>query len=138
MIRVALRLSWLCSLLWVLLATWAPFMPVRAQGGPGARIDRHALVSRHNVSFERIDPAAPLMVGNGNFAFTADITGLQTFPERYSPLAPLLIQAQWGWHSFPNPRHYRYEDSLVPVKVHGLTRYYPWLQDWSEERKPAV
>src|SRR5690242_2184353 len=105
---------------------------------PSERIDRHSLVSRHNVTLERIDPASPLMVGNGNFAFTADITGLQTFPEQYSPLAPLLTEAQWGWHSFPNPAHYRYEDSLVPVQVHGATQYYPWLQDWSEGNRPAI
>jgi hypothetical protein len=110
-----------------------------AQAPSGERIDRRALVSRHDVSFERIDPTAPLMVGNGNFAFTADITGLQTFPEQYSPLVPLLIQGQWGWHSFPNPEHYQYEDSLVPVAVPGhITRYYPWLKDWSEARKPAI
>ena len=35
------------------------------------------------------------MVGNGNFGFTADITGLQTFQEQYSPLVPLMTQAQW-------------------------------------------
>jgi hypothetical protein len=78
------------------------------------------------------------MVGNGNFAFTADITGLQSFPEQYSKWAPLLTEAQWGWHSFPNPSHFKYEDSLVPVDVHGTTQYYPWLHDWSEAKKPAI
>ncbi len=46
------------------------------------------------------------MLGNGELGFTADITGLQTFPEQYSPLAPLLTMAQWAWHSFPNPKGY--------------------------------
>jgi hypothetical protein len=119
----------------VLLGVVGLLLPLaaRAQG-----IDRRALVGRHNVSFDKIDPTSPAMVGNGNFAFTADITGLQTFPEQYSPLAPLLTEAQWGWHSFPNPAHYQYEDSLVPVKVQGNTRYYPWLHDWSEAAKPAI
>ncbi len=45
-----------------------------------APIDRHALVTRHNPTITAIDKSAPFMVGNGNFAFTADITGLQTFP----------------------------------------------------------
>lgn len=103
-----------------------------------AKIDRRALVGRHDVRLEHIDPHAALMVGNGSLAFTADITGLQTFPEAYSPLVPLLTQAQWAWHSFPNPAHYRYEDSLVPVKVAGGTQYYPWLRDGSEARKPAI
>jgi hypothetical protein len=128
-------MSWLAALL----ATCAPVVSLQAQARSGERIDRRALVSRHNVTFERIDPSAPLMVGNGTFAFTADITGLQSFPEQYSPLVPFLIQAQWGWHSFPNPNHYKYEDSLVPVAVHGqATRYYPWLKDWSEARKPEI
>jgi hypothetical protein len=106
--------------------------------GLAAPIDRHALVSRHDVTFRRIDPTAASMVGNGNFAFTADITGLQTFPEQYSPLVPLLTQSQWGWHSFPNPAHYQYADSLVPVQVHGSTQYYPWLRDGSEANRPAI
>jgi hypothetical protein len=122
-------------------AVTSPGLAPAAQGLPTSRtekIDRRALVSRHNVSFDRIDPTSPLMVGNGNFAFTADITGLQTFPEQYSPLVPLLTQAQWGWHSFPGPAHYKYEDSLVPVKVHGRTQYYPWLHDWSEANAPVI
>ena len=36
------------------------------------------------------------MVGNGNFAFTADITGLQTFPEQYSSLVPLMTAGAVG------------------------------------------
>ena len=43
---------------------------------------------------------ACLSVGNGEFAFTADATGLQTFPEPYNVI-PLCTQSQWGWHSFP-------------------------------------
>ena len=51
-------------------------------GDPGSSglIDRHALVTRHNVTINKPDPLAPLSLGNGEFAFTADITGLQTFP----------------------------------------------------------
>ncbi|MHC4646991.1 MAG: hypothetical protein ACYTBJ_15960, partial [Planctomycetota bacterium] len=48
---------------------------------PAAKpIDRYALVSRHNPVIRKPDPLSPLSVGNGEFAFTADITGLQTFP----------------------------------------------------------
>ncbi|MFL6547123.1 MAG: hypothetical protein ACJ8OJ_00420 [Povalibacter sp.] len=78
------------------------------------------------------------MVGNGDIAFTADITGLQTFQSEYSPLVPLMIQAQWAWHSFPNPQHYRLEDSLVSVDVRGSKQPYPWLTDWAEAQKPAI
>ena len=37
------------------------------------KIDRYALVTRHNVTIEKPDPLTPLSVGNGEFAFTADI-----------------------------------------------------------------
>ena len=56
-----------------------------------SRIDRRALVNRHNPMLTRIDPASPLMVGNGNLGFTADITGLQTLQEQYSPRVPLYF-----------------------------------------------
>ncbi|MCZ8513733.1 glycoside hydrolase family 65 [Paenibacillus filicis] len=60
-------------------------------------IDRKALVTRHNPVTRGILPLSPLSVGNGEFAFTADFTGLQTFPDEYE--APLGTQSQWGWHS---------------------------------------
>lgn len=82
-------------------------------------IDRHALVERHAVTLTAIDPHAPVMLGNGAIAFTADITGLQTFPERYAPQAPLLTMAQWAWHNFPNPHRYTAPDGEVPVTVLG-------------------
>ncbi len=41
-------------------------------------IDRKALVSRNNPQFSAFDSLASLSVGNGEFAFTVDITGLQT------------------------------------------------------------
>ena len=48
-----------------------------------APIDRHALVSRHDPVLRAFDTGAPLSVGNGELAFTADVTGLQTFAEAY-------------------------------------------------------
>lgn len=54
-------------------------------------IDRKALVNRNNPQFSAFDSLASLSVGNGEFAFTVDITGLQTFltlikrcPSRYA------------------------------------------------------
>src|SRR4051794_18037571 len=83
----------------------SPVARAEQQASQPARIDRRALLARHSPTLTRIDPTAPLMVGNGNIALTADITGLATFQDRYSPLAPLMIQAQWAWHSFPNPQN---------------------------------
>lgn len=67
------------------------------------RIDRHALVTRHNVVLETADIHSPLSVGNGEFAFTADITGLQTFSEDYRAGMPLGTVSQWGFHQAPDP-----------------------------------
>lgn len=106
--------------------------PGVALAGP---IDRHALVSRHNPSLEAVDPHAPLMVGNGEVAFTADITGLQTFPEQYADLAPLLTMAQWAWHSFPNPNGYTETSSLRMVPVPGRGQQpFAWMQQGLEAR----
>src|SRR5262245_49052106 len=69
----------------------------------GGRIDRAALVARHNPVMRKLDPLAPLSLGNGEFAFTADITGLQTFPDEYKEAMPLCAMAQWGWHTTPLP-----------------------------------
>lgn len=66
-------------------------------------VDRHALVSRHNPVLRRFDAANPFSVGNGEFAFTADVTGLQTFAEAFTNTIPLGTLSQWGWHTFPNP-----------------------------------
>ena len=70
---------------------------------PADRIDREALVRRHAPVLTHLDVQAPLSVGNGEFAFTADATGLQTFPELYAETIPLVTQSQWGWHTSPNP-----------------------------------
>ena len=76
-----------------------------------APIDREALVTRNNPQVSSFDSLASLSVGNGEFAFTVDATGLQTFPERYAKGVPLGTQSQWGWHSFANPEGYRPEDA---------------------------
>ena len=61
--------------------------------GPGKPIDRHALVTRHNITWNEVNGQIPL--GNGEFCFNADGTGLQTFGGN--------TMSHWGWHSFPLP-----------------------------------
>ncbi len=68
-----------------------------------APIDRHALVARHDVVLTNFDAANPLSVGNGEFCFTVDATGLQTFPEAFEKTTPLGTLSDWGWHTSPNP-----------------------------------
>ncbi len=53
-----------------------------------APINRHALVSRHNPVNKEVDSLSPFTLGNGKFAFTADVTGLQSFPEEYDAGIP--------------------------------------------------
>jgi hypothetical protein len=72
-------------------------------------IDRHALVTRHNVVLTNADVSSPLSVGNGEFAFTADVTGLQTFDENYKDTIPLSTMSQWGFHAMPNPAGFSLE-----------------------------
>jgi hypothetical protein len=74
-----------------------------ANGLCAARIDRHALVTRHDPELRALDPWNPMSVGNGEFAFTADATGLQTFANSFTNTIALSTLSQWGWHSFPNP-----------------------------------
>ncbi len=73
-------------------------------------IDRRALVRRHNPLVRRFDPFSALSVGNGNFAFTADATGLQTFIDEYRKDFPLCTCAHWAWHTTPAPAGVRPED----------------------------
>ncbi len=81
-----------------------------------APIDRRALVTRHDPVVRTLDPESPLSVGNGEFAFTADATGLQTFPELYDETIPLGTLSQWGWHTSPNPNKWS-------IDTFGLTAY---------------
>lgn len=77
-----------------------------------AKIDRKAVVTRHNPHITAFDTLASLSVGNGEFAFTCDVTGLQTFHHLYTKGVPLGTMAQWGWHSFPNTGGYKAGDVL--------------------------
>jgi hypothetical protein len=67
-----------------------------------APIDRQALVARHAVVVTNFDANNPLSVGNGQFCFTVDATGLQTFPEVFEDTTPLGTLSDWGWHTIPN------------------------------------
>ena len=95
-------------------AAWLGAATARAVSSIGAgaaesAIDRRALVARHNVVLTGVDILSPLSVGNGEFAFTADVTGLQTFISEYSKGMPLATMAQWGFHTAPNPEGFSLE-----------------------------
>jgi len=83
-------------------------------------IDRKALVTRHNPVLRKFDSLSPLSIGNGEFAFTADVTGLQTFPDEYEKSMPLCTMSQWGWHTTPLPAGLDPKDlRLTPYETHG-------------------
>ena len=82
----------------------------KSDDGTGAKIDRAAVVARHDVMFEHPDGVDAsetlfdvLTVGNGQFGFTADLTGLQSLNNSYHrPRFPLYTMSNWGWHT-PDP-----------------------------------
>ena len=88
------------------------------------KIDRYALVHRNHPVVTRFDNLASFSVGNGEFAFTVDATGLQTFPEMYSAGVPLGTQSQWGWHKFPNPENFQFEETLRSYNFRGWEELY--------------
>lgn len=59
-----------------------------------AAIDRRALVGRHAIDWTELRGEVPL--GNGEFCFNVDATGLQTFGGN--------TMSHWAWHSAPLPR----------------------------------
>ena len=67
-----------------------------------AEINRQAVVTRNNPIITEADPLASLTVGNGHFATTVDVTGLQSFPFEYEAGVPLTAMSDWGWHKFEN------------------------------------
>jgi hypothetical protein len=101
---------------------------------PAARIDRRALVQRHNVVLRSAGATSPLSVGNGDFTFTADVTGLQTFYDDYRRNGmPVETLAGWLWHAYPNPHHYRLADTYKTYSTNGRPVGYP-----ADENAPAA
>jgi protein-glucosylgalactosylhydroxylysine glucosidase len=93
-------------------------------GANGELVDRRARLARHAPVVRTFESFSALSVGNGAFAFTADATGLQTFPDEYAEL-PLATQAEWGWHAFPNTERFQDKDALELYDAHG--RQVPYL-----------
>lgn len=83
------------------------------------QIDRYSLVTRHNITNTLIDSLNSLSVGNGEFAFTVDFTGLQSFPAFYEKGISLGTMSNWGWHTGENPENFRLSDVYKSYQVHG-------------------
>ena len=101
------------------------------QDKPSTSIDRFDLVNRHRVVLHNPDSLNSLSVGNGDFAFTVDITGLQTFPEYHLPGIPLGTLSNWCWHSDPNVEGY---DPAQTVRLFEVgNREVPYYHDYGRE-----
>ncbi len=106
-------------------------------------MDRKKLVQLHNPVLNRVNLCSPLTVGNGNLAFTADVSGLQSLYNEYKEV-PLCTMSQWGWHTQPvkgGKERYTLEDLVMTrydfvgrevmypkKKFEGNEEVYDWLR----------
>jgi hypothetical protein len=95
-------------------------------------ISRIAVVTQHNLRREERDSDTPYQVGNGNFAFNVDVTGLQT-------IKPFNTLSSWGWHSSPPPPKVaiqKRKDWRQQIKI--LVQDCWWLHEkvWDVNRTP--
>lgn len=79
-------------------------------------IDRKQLIGGHNPVLRSADTSSPLTVGNGELAFTADVTGMQTLYGLYREVLPLCTMSQWGWHTKPVSGE-KYDYTLDDLKM---------------------
>ena len=103
-----------------------------------SRIDRKALVERHAIINEHVDSLSSLSVGNGRFAFTVDVTGLQSYPNAYAKGVPLGTESEWGWHSFTNVNDYTFDGTLKNYFIHGRNIPYSVEIKTPQRNKEAV
>jgi hypothetical protein len=103
-----------------------------------APIDRHALVTRHDVVLTNFDAANPLSVGNGEFCFTVDATGLQTFPEAFEKTTPLGTLSDWGWHTSPNPNGWDIDKFQFKEYTNLLGRAVPYADVPHNQQTPEI
>ena len=90
-----------------------------------ASIDREAVLFRNNPIITEADPLASLSVGNGHFATTVDVTGMQSYVDDYKNGIPLTAMSDWGWHSFSNKDNLKPEESEKSFDLgHGHKEIY--------------
>jgi protein-glucosylgalactosylhydroxylysine glucosidase len=122
----------------VLLSLFLLYISVGHSQNDTGKIDRKSLVERHTVMINQFDSLASLSVGNGGFAFTVDVTGLQSFPDAYARGVPLGTESDWGWHSFPNVHHYQFKDALKTYQLNGRAVKYAVEWNHGPEKNKAT
>ncbi|WP_459290692.1 glycoside hydrolase family protein [Arthrobacter sp. MDT1-48-3] len=88
---------------------------------------------RHTVRLTKPDRQNVLTVGNGDFAYTADITGMQSLTSFHDQSSNIqsgitavntATMSSWGWHEMPNPAGYALEDAMTErTSRRGPVRY---------------
>jgi protein-glucosylgalactosylhydroxylysine glucosidase len=102
------------------------------------KINRQALVERHTIKNNNFDSLSSLSVGNGGFAFTVDVTGLQSFADAYAKGVALGTQCDWGWHSFKDTANYTFDETLKNYFFNGRNVSYAVQQKEPLRKKNAV
>ncbi len=100
-------------------------------------IDKKEVFERHQVVLNEVDTLNAFTVGNGRFAMTVDVTGLQTFSKHYQKGMSLGTMSDWGWHEFPNPEGYTLEAAMDTVEVGGKKIPYA-VQSKESTRSKAI
>lgn len=67
-------------------------------------LDRRKIVQRNNLHITDVKAPGPTQVGNGNFAYGFDVTGMQTFRDDFTTMS------QWSWHSTRPPEGFTAAD----------------------------
>jgi hypothetical protein len=99
------------------------FLLACAVSGLSQTADRKAVVLRHNIVVTKADSLSSIVLGNGGFVFTTDVTGLQTFPMSYQKGAPLETESDWGWHSFIDAAEYQNGETSMVSHSDGPVGY---------------
>ncbi|WP_422115875.1 hypothetical protein [Brachybacterium sp. UNK5269] len=102
-----------------------------------ARIDRRALVRRHDPHLTGADDAV-LSVGNGGFAAGVDRTGTQTFAGPGSDETRINTLAEWGWHTLPTDPPAPWESLLRRYDSPRGPAAYMDLEGGTEHPEPAA
>jgi hypothetical protein len=98
-------------------------------------LNRKKIFDRHKIEITEVDTLNSLSLGNGRFAMTMDVTGLQTFVNEYAKGVPLGTQSEWGWHSFPTDKIYTIEQTMADIDYHG--RKVPYARQWPSGTEEA-
>ena len=85
------------------------------------KIDRKKLIAQYNPNLADIDPSSPLTVGNGEFAFTADVTGLQSLYEDYKKDCPLCRPTDQSSLNYFASAWAAVENILLAATAEGLS-----------------